>query len=64
MELSLGVKALLIAVCVSISLVAAIAASWIKHSSGASLSDTVAFGGGAFAACMVIGLALLTFGVL
>ncbi|MFC8694977.1 hypothetical protein [Streptomyces parvus] len=64
MKLSLGIKALLIVVCVLISLVVGLVASWIKHSSGASLSDTVAFGGGAFTACMVIGLAVLTFGVL
>lgn len=55
---------LLISVCILISLVVALVASWIKHSSGASLSDTVAFGGGAFTACMVIGVAVLTFGVL
>ncbi|MEU0299037.1 hypothetical protein ABZ252_06140 [Streptomyces sp. NPDC006175] len=64
MKLSVGIKALLIVVCVLISLVVGLAASWIKHSSGASLSDTVAFGGGAFATCMVIGLAALTFSVL
>ncbi|MFD5938453.1 hypothetical protein [Streptomyces griseus] len=64
MKLSLGLRALLISVCVLISLVVALVASWIKHSSGASLSDTVAFGGGAFATCMVIGLAVLTFGLL
>ncbi|MDW4916409.1 hypothetical protein [Streptomyces californicus] len=64
MKISLGAKMLLIVVCVLISLVVALVASWIKHSSGASLSDTVAFGGGAFATCMVIGLAVLTFGLL
>ncbi|MEU4920450.1 hypothetical protein [Streptomyces parvus] len=64
MKLSLGVKMLLIAVCILLSLVVALVASWVKHSSGASLSDTVAFGGGAFATCMVIGVAVLTFGVL
>ncbi|MGQ4728775.1 MULTISPECIES: hypothetical protein [Streptomyces] len=64
MKLSLGIKALLIAVCVLISLVVGLVASWIKRSSGASLSDTLAFGGGAFTACMVVGLAALTFSVL
>ncbi|MFJ4708419.1 hypothetical protein ACIP6I_26695 [Streptomyces anulatus] len=65
MKLSLGVKMLLISFCVMISLVAALVASWIEHSSGASLRDTVAFGGGAFAGCMVLCLAALsTFSVL
>ncbi|MFF0402056.1 hypothetical protein [[Kitasatospora] papulosa] len=64
MKLSLGIKALLIVVCVLISLVVALVASWINHSSGGSLRDTAAFGGGAFAGCMVLCLAALTFSVL
>ncbi|MER5680360.1 MULTISPECIES: hypothetical protein [Streptomyces] len=58
MKLSLGIKALLIVVCVLISLMVVLVASWIKHSSGAPLSDTVAFGGVAFTtflmACMAV----------
>ncbi|MFJ1740043.1 hypothetical protein ACIOG4_15345 [Streptomyces microflavus] len=64
MKLSLGVKMLLISVCILLSLVVGLAASWINHASGASLRDTVAFGGGAFAGCMVLCLAALTFSVL
>ncbi len=57
--MSLGTKMLLIAVCILLSLVAAIVASWVKHSPGASPRDTVASGGGAFATTMLVCMAVL-----
>lgn len=64
-KLSLGVKLLVIVICVLISLIVAIVATWINHSSGASIADAVLFGGGAFAGCMILCLAVLsTFSVL
>ncbi|CAM5650775.1 hypothetical protein ACTFBT_29380 [Streptomyces microflavus] len=65
MKLSLGVKLLVIFTCVLISLIVAIVATWINHSSGASIGDAVLFGGGAFAGSMILCLAALsTFSVL
>lgn len=59
MKNSLGVKMLLFAVCVLISLVVALVASWIEHSSGASLSDVVDVGGDAFATAVLVCMAVV-----
>ncbi|KUO04568.1 hypothetical protein [Streptomyces caeruleatus] len=60
MKLTLGVKVLVIVTCTLFSVIIAIVAGLLSHTSGAPVSEAVLCGGGAFAGCMILCLAVLT----
>ncbi|WP_328719156.1 hypothetical protein OHT52_06335 [Streptomyces sp. NBC_00247] len=60
MKITLGVKVLIIAMCALVSIIVAMVAAWINRASGATLGDAVLSGGGAFAGCMILCLAVLS----
>ncbi|MEV7295624.1 hypothetical protein AB0N79_28970 [Streptomyces microflavus] len=60
MNLSLGVKALLIVICALISIIVGITAGYMSHKPGARHRDAVLFGGGVFLGSMTLCIAVLS----
>ncbi|MEU2616612.1 hypothetical protein ABZ642_00380 [Streptomyces sp. NPDC007157] len=60
MNLSFGVKVLVVVICVLFSVIVAIVAGLISHSPGSAIGQAVLYGGGAFAGCLLLCLAVLS----
>ncbi|MGW2839671.1 hypothetical protein ACWCWD_17920 [Streptomyces sp. NPDC001493] len=54
MNLSLGVKVLIVVICALISVIVAIVAGLLKHNSTEPKAPAVLFGGGAFAGALTL----------
>lgn len=59
MNLSLGVKVLVVFSCASFSANVAMAAAWLNHTPGTPAGQAVLYGGGSFGGCMLLCLAVL-----
>ncbi|WP_078651238.1 hypothetical protein [Streptomyces xylophagus] len=59
MNLSLGVKVLIVVICALVSVIVGAGAAWISHKAGARKRDAVLFGGGTFIGVMTLCLAVL-----
>ncbi|MGW2962763.1 hypothetical protein ACWDGI_30480 [Streptomyces sp. NPDC001220] len=59
MNLSLGVKVLVVVVCALFSVIVAMVAAWLSHAPGTSASQAVLYGGGSFGGCLLLCLAVL-----
>ncbi|MER5660399.1 hypothetical protein [Streptomyces mirabilis] len=59
LNLSLGVRALLVIVCALFSVIVAIVAGYMSHKPGARKRDAVLYGGGAFVGSLTLCLAVL-----
>ncbi|WP_089107441.1 hypothetical protein [Streptomyces hyaluromycini] len=59
MNLSLGVKVLVVVVCALVSVIVAMVAAWLSHTPGAPAGQAVLYGGGSFGGCMLLCLAVL-----
>lgn len=60
MNLSLGVKVLVVVTCALFSVIIAIVAGLLSHAPGSPVSEAVLFGGGAFTGCMILCMTVLT----
>ncbi|WP_330354501.1 hypothetical protein [Streptomyces chartreusis] len=60
MKLSFGVRVLVVIICILISVIVAMVAGFISHSPGSPISGAVLYGGGAFAGCLILCLAVLS----
>jgi hypothetical protein len=60
LNLSFGVKLLIVAICALLSVIVAMVAGFLSHSSGSPVGQAVLHGGGAFAACLLLCLAVLS----
>ncbi|MFF8234795.1 hypothetical protein [Streptomyces caelestis] len=59
MNLSFGVKVLLVIICTLFSAIVAMVAGFLSHSPGSPVSQAILYGGGAFAGCLLLCLAVL-----
>ncbi|MFE5031334.1 MULTISPECIES: hypothetical protein [unclassified Streptomyces] len=59
MNLSFGVKLLLVVICALISIIVAMVAAFLSHSPGSPVGQAVLYGGGAFGSCLLLCLAVL-----
>ncbi|MER7695557.1 hypothetical protein [Streptomyces sp. NPDC096095] len=60
MNLSLGVKLLIVSICILASVIIAMVAAWLSRSPGSSINDAVLFGGGVFAGSLLLCLTVLS----
>lgn len=60
MNLSLGVKVLVVIICILFSALVGIGAGWISHKPGARKRDAVLVGGGTFGGTLTLCLLVLT----
>ncbi|MGW4345582.1 hypothetical protein ACWEL8_10975 [Streptomyces sp. NPDC004690] len=60
MNLSLGVKLLIVVICALISVIVGMVAGFLSHSPGSPVGQAVLYGGGAFAGCLLLCLAVLS----
>ncbi|WP_031103441.1 hypothetical protein [Streptomyces sp. NRRL S-146] len=60
MNLTFGVKVLVILLCALLSVIVAMVAGFLSHSPGTPVSQAVLYGGGAFTACLLLCLAVLS----
>ena len=60
MNLSLGVKVLVVITCALFSVIIAIVAGLLSHAPGSPISEAVLFGGGVFTGCMILCMTVLT----
>ncbi|MEU0113622.1 hypothetical protein ABZ137_07785 [Streptomyces bobili] len=60
MILSLGVKTLIVTVCILLSVIVAMVAGWLSHTSGQPMKLAILYGGGAFTACLLLCLRVLS----
>ncbi|MGW4448710.1 hypothetical protein [Streptomyces sp. NPDC004599] len=60
MNLSLGVKVLIVVICFLFSVIVAMVAGFLSHSPGSSVGLAILYGGGAFAGCLLLCLAVLS----
>ncbi|MGY5119571.1 hypothetical protein ACWC2H_27560 [Streptomyces sp. 900105755] len=60
MNLSLGVKVLVVVICALFSVIVAMVAAWLSHTPGTPAGQAVLYGGGAFAGCLLLCLAVLS----
>ncbi|MET9847530.1 hypothetical protein [Streptomyces ossamyceticus] len=60
MNLSLGVKVLVVLICALISVIVGMVAGFLSHAPGSPVGQAVLYGGGAFAGCLLLCLAVLT----
>ncbi|WP_329347385.1 hypothetical protein OG226_01250 [Streptomyces sp. NBC_01261] len=59
MNLSLGVKVLIVVICALVSTIVAMVAGFISHSPGTPAGQAVLYAGGSFAGCLLLCLAVL-----
>ncbi|GGN30452.1 hypothetical protein [Streptomyces fuscichromogenes] len=59
MNLSLGVKVLVIVTCTLFSTNVATAAAWLSHTPGSPAGQAVMYGGSSFGGCFLLCLAVL-----
>ncbi|MFG2358050.1 hypothetical protein [Streptomyces sp. NPDC048521] len=60
MNLTFGVKVLVILLCALLSVIVAMVAGFLSHSPGSPVSQAVLYGGAAFAGCLLLCLAVLS----
>lgn len=60
MNLSLGVRVLVVIICALISVIVGMVAGLLSHTPGSTVGQAVLYGGGAFAGCLLLCLAVLT----
>ncbi|MBZ6207028.1 hypothetical protein KVH31_10985 [Streptomyces olivaceus] len=60
MNLSLGVKVLIVVTCALLSVIVGMVAGFLSHMPGSPVGQAVLYGGGAFAGCLLLCLAVLT----
>ncbi|WP_405854916.1 hypothetical protein OG407_03610 [Streptomyces sp. NBC_01515] len=60
MNLSLGVKALIVVICALVSTIVALVGGFLSHTPGARKAVAVLFGGGVFGGCMILCMTVLT----
>ncbi|MFJ2158113.1 hypothetical protein [Streptomyces sp. NPDC087856] len=59
MNLTLGVKVLIVVICALVSVIVGIAAMWLSHAPGTPVRPAILYGGGSFGGCMLLCLAVL-----
>ncbi|MEV2189770.1 hypothetical protein AB0I02_02025 [Streptomyces phaeochromogenes] len=59
MNLSIGVKLLVVVTCTLFSVNIALVSAWLSHTPGSPPGEAVLYGGGSFGGCMLLCLAVL-----
>ncbi|MFI9077515.1 hypothetical protein ACIGW8_13650 [Streptomyces sioyaensis] len=59
MNLSLGVKVLVMAICALISVIVAMVAGFLSHTPGSPVGQAVLYGGAAFAGSLIVCVTVL-----
>ncbi|MFF5160875.1 hypothetical protein ACFY3N_32465 [Streptomyces sp. NPDC000348] len=60
MNLTFGVKVLVVLLCILLSIIVAMVAGFLSHSPGSPVGQAILYGGGAFAGCLLLCLAVLS----
>ena len=60
LNLSLGIKVLLVVICALFSMIAALVGGFLSHTPGGPRAAAVLYGGGVFGGCMILCMAVLT----
>ncbi|MCW8102678.1 hypothetical protein [Streptomyces tauricus] len=60
MNLSLGIKVLLVIICALLSALIGVGAGWLSHEPGARKRDAILFGGGTFGGSLTLAVLVLS----
>ncbi|MFF5302894.1 hypothetical protein ACFY5F_26320 [Streptomyces sp. NPDC013161] len=59
MNLSLGVRVLVVVICALVSVIVALVGGFLSHAPGGRKAAAVLFGGGVFGGCMILCMTVL-----